>query len=175
MFHVTAPQDSNMKLSAPLNKLIAHPAPLTRGPYQASRNEISQRTALHRFRISRRSMMALQEHLLLRWRHFIDPSIYLIEPHFYVIEAHFYFIEPSIDPIEVHRCDRERHRGTSGSTRSEPKLATQHNTAASALTPSMFHVKQSRDVHQSERQATRARLRAPHLRWYRGLVPRCVG
>ena len=107
--------------------------------------------------------------------HFIGPPIYLIDPHFYVIEARFYVIEPSIDPIEVHRCDRERHRGTSGSTRSEPKLATQHNTAASALTPSMFHVKHSRDVHQSERQATRARPRAPHLRWYRGLVPRCVG
>ena len=87
--------------------------------------------------------MALQQHLLLRWRHLIDPLIYLIEPHFYVIEARFYVIEPSIDPIEVHRCDRERHRGTSGSTRPVSKRATQHNTAASALTPSMFHVKQS--------------------------------
>jgi len=28
-----------MKLSAPLNELLAHPAPLTGGPYQASRNE----------------------------------------------------------------------------------------------------------------------------------------
>ena len=46
--------------------------------------------------------MALQEHLLLRWHHFIDPSIYLIDPHFYVIEAHFYLIEPLIDSIEIH-------------------------------------------------------------------------
>ena len=46
--------------------------------------------------------MALQEHLLLRWRHFIGPPIYLIDPHFYVIEAHFYLIEPLIDSIEIH-------------------------------------------------------------------------
>lgn len=96
--------------------------------------------------------------------HFIGPPIYLIDPHFYVIEARFYVIGPLVSPIEIHRRGRRR-TGTSGSTRSEPKLATQHNTAASALTPSMFHVKQSRDVHQSERQATRARPRAPHFRW----------
>ena len=39
--------------------------------------------------------MALQEHLLLRWHHFIDPSIYLIDPHFYLID-------PLIDSIEIH-------------------------------------------------------------------------
>ena len=31
-----SPQDSNMQLSALLNKLVTHPAPLTRGRYQAS-------------------------------------------------------------------------------------------------------------------------------------------
>ena len=34
-----SPQDSNMKLSALLNKLVAHPTALSGGPYQASRNE----------------------------------------------------------------------------------------------------------------------------------------
>ena len=34
-----SPQDSNKKLSAPLNKLVAHPAALSGEPYQASRNE----------------------------------------------------------------------------------------------------------------------------------------
>ena len=34
-----SPQNSNMKLSALLNKLVAHPTALSGGPYQASRNE----------------------------------------------------------------------------------------------------------------------------------------
>lgn len=34
-----SPQDSNMKLSALLNKLVTHPTALSGGPYQASRNE----------------------------------------------------------------------------------------------------------------------------------------
>ena len=65
--------------------------------------KISSPTILYQFRIGRRSMMAQQEHLILRWRHFIEPPIYLIHPHFYVIEAHFYLIEPLIDSIETHR------------------------------------------------------------------------
>ena len=55
-----------MKLSALLNELLAHPAPLTGGPYQASRNETPWQTASHRFHIGRQSTMAQQEHLLLR-------------------------------------------------------------------------------------------------------------
>lgn len=34
-----SPQDSNMKLSALLNKLVTHPTALPRVPNQASRNE----------------------------------------------------------------------------------------------------------------------------------------
>ena len=124
-------QDSNKKLSVPLNKLVTHPTALSGGPYQASRNKIAEigthffhthaealpilavvpRTLpLLRASSSLSSTMAQQEHPLLRWRHLIDPPIhlidpliYLIDPHLYVIEAHFYLIEPLIGSIELHR------------------------------------------------------------------------
>jgi len=115
-FTFNSRQDTNKEPSDPLSKLVTHPATLSGGPYQASRNKITEirthffhthaealpipavvpRTApLLRASSSLSSTMAQQEHPLLRWRHLIDPPIHLIDPLIYLIE-------PLIDSIEIH-------------------------------------------------------------------------